>query len=53
MRIDQSPKIAATTFLRALEESFSSTERISRALYDVKKIKVETLHPNTTRPNRR
>ena len=28
MRIDQSPKIAATVFMRALEETFSSTEKI-------------------------
>ena len=45
MRIDQSPKIAATIFLRALEESFSSTEEILKNFYDVTEIKVTDLRP--------
>ncbi|MDG2292054.1 MAG: DNA-directed RNA polymerase subunit beta, partial [Phycisphaerales bacterium] len=45
MRIDQSPKIAATIFLRALEEAFSSTEEILKTFYDVTEIKVTDLRP--------
>ena len=45
MRIDQSPKIAATIFLRALEESFSSNEEILKTFYDVTEIKVTDLKP--------
>ncbi|MEM8495603.1 MAG: DNA-directed RNA polymerase subunit beta, partial [Planctomycetota bacterium] len=35
MRIDQSTKIPATTFLRALNEDFSTTETLIRTFYDV------------------
>ena len=45
MRIDQSTKIAATTFLRALDEEFSSTDKVLDLFYDVKDIKVEKLLP--------
>jgi DNA-directed RNA polymerase subunit beta len=45
MRIDQSTKIAATTFLRALDEAFSSTDRILELFYDVQDVKVEKLKP--------
>ena len=40
MRIDQSPKIAATIFLRALDETFSSPRRSWRLFYDVAEVKV-------------
>ncbi|MEM9754110.1 MAG: DNA-directed RNA polymerase subunit beta, partial [Planctomycetota bacterium] len=45
MRIDQSTKIPATTFLRALNEDFSTTETIIRTFYDVQTIKVNQLTP--------
>jgi len=45
MKIDQSSKIAATTFLRALDEEFSSTEKILDYFYDVKEISVNKLKP--------
>jgi len=45
MRIDQSTKIAATTFLRTLDEKFSSTDKILELFYDVEDIKVEKLKP--------
>jgi DNA-directed RNA polymerase subunit beta len=45
MKIDQSAKIAATTFLRALDEDFSSTEKILNYFYDVKEISVKKLKP--------
>ena len=45
MKIDQSAKIAATTFLRALDEEFSSTEKILNYFYDVKEISVKKLKP--------
>ncbi|MDG2422933.1 MAG: DNA-directed RNA polymerase subunit beta [Phycisphaerales bacterium] len=45
MRIDQSPKIAATVFMRALEETFSSTEKILEIFHDVVDMKVENLTP--------
>ena len=45
MRIDQSTKLAATTFLRALSEEFSSTDQLLELFYDVKNVKVEKLLP--------
>ncbi len=45
MRIDQSTKLAATTFLRALDESFSSTDRLLELFYDVEDVRVEMLRP--------
>jgi len=45
MKIDQSAKIAATTFLRALDEEFSSTEKILDKFYDVQEISVNKLKP--------
>ncbi len=45
MRIDQSSKIPATTFLRAMDEKFGSTEAILREFYPVKKIAVTQLKP--------
>ncbi len=45
MRIDQSTKIAATTFLRCLDEAFSSTDKLLELFYDVQDIKVEKLKP--------
>jgi len=45
MRIDQSTKIAATTFLRALDESFSSTDKLLELFYEVQDVKVEKLRP--------
>ena len=45
MRIDQSTKIAATTFLRALDENYSSTDKLLELFYDVQEVKVEKLRP--------
>ena len=45
MRIDQSTKLAATTFLRALSEEFSSTDQLLELFYDIKDVKVEKLQP--------
>ncbi|MEC9234284.1 MAG: DNA-directed RNA polymerase subunit beta, partial [Planctomycetota bacterium] len=45
MRIDQSTKLAATTFLRALDEKYSSTDKLLELFYDVEDVKVEKLHP--------
>ena len=45
MRIDQSTKLAATTFLRALDEKYSSTDKLLELFYDVEDLKVEKLHP--------
>jgi len=45
MRIDQSTKIPATTFLRAIDEEFSATDTILRTFYDVQEIPVTQLKP--------
>ena len=45
MKIDQSAKIAATTFLRALDEDFSSTEKILDKFYDVREMSVNKIKP--------
>ena len=45
MRIDQSTKIAATTFLRALDEEYSSTDKLLELFYEVDEVKVEKLKP--------
>ncbi|KPK77420.1 MAG: DNA-directed RNA polymerase subunit beta [Phycisphaerae bacterium SM23_30] len=45
VRIDQSAKLSATTFLRAMDERFSSTEAIVREFYPTKKIAVDNLKP--------
>ena len=45
MRIDQSTKIAATTFLRALDERFSSTEALLKLFYEIEDVKLEKLKP--------
>jgi len=45
MRIDQSTKIPCTTFLRAIDEDFSTTDTLIRLFYDVETIKVHDLKP--------
>src|SRR6188472_1711932 len=45
MRIDQSTKIPSTTFLRAIDENFSTTDKIIRAFYEVTKLEVTKLKP--------
>ena len=45
MRIDQSTKIAATTFLRSLDEDYSSTEKLLELFYKVKDVKTAKLKP--------
>jgi len=45
MRIDQSTKLAATTFLRCLDESIASTEAILSLFYEINEIPVEKLAP--------
>jgi DNA-directed RNA polymerase subunit beta len=46
MRIDQSTKLAATTFLRCLDESVSTTDKLLELFYEVSEIKVETVKPD-------
>ena len=46
VRIDQSSKIPATTFLRAMDEKFGTTEAIIRAFYAVKSTRVAALKPD-------
>ncbi|MBV8779761.1 MAG: DNA-directed RNA polymerase subunit beta, partial [Phycisphaerae bacterium] len=43
VRIDQSSKIPATTFLRALDEKYSSTDSIIREFYTIETVKVAQL----------
>ena len=45
MRIDQSTKLAATTFLRCLDESVAETDAILSLFYEVNEIKVENVKP--------
>ncbi len=45
VRIDQSGKLSATTFLRAMDPRFSSSEAIIREFYPVKKVAVDKLKP--------
>ncbi len=45
MRIDQSTKIPATTFLRAIDEEHATTESILRLFYDVQSVDVKKLKP--------
>ena len=45
MKIDQSAKLSATTFLRCLDESVASTEALLSLFYDINEINVEKLKP--------
>ncbi|HZW06753.1 MAG TPA: DNA-directed RNA polymerase subunit beta, partial [Phycisphaerales bacterium] len=45
MRIDQSTKLAATTFLRCLDESVSTTERLLSLFYEISEVKAEQIKP--------
>jgi DNA-directed RNA polymerase subunit beta len=45
MRIDQSTKIPCTTFLRALDEKFSTAETLIRTFYEVESVPVAKLKP--------
>ena len=45
VRIDQSAKIPATTFLRALDPKYGSTEAIINEFYTVEKVKIKNLQP--------
>jgi hypothetical protein len=45
VRIDQSSKIPATTFLRALDSKYGTTEAIIREFYTVETVKVGQLQP--------
>src|SRR3982750_4197000 len=45
VRIDQSSKIPATTFLRALDKKYSTTDAIIKEFYSVEKVKVGELQP--------
>jgi len=47
VRIDQSSKIPATTFLRAMDEKYGTDETIVRAFYDVKTVRTRDLKPET------
>src|SRR5580765_1159129 len=43
VRIDQSSKIPATTFLRALDKKYSTTEQIIKEFYTIDSVKVKDL----------
>tara|TARA_E500000318_G_scaffold2060_1_gene2837 strand:- start:151507 stop:155358 length:3852 start_codon:yes stop_codon:yes gene_type:complete len=45
MRIDQSTKLTATTFLRCLDESVASTDAIISLFYEVAEINAKDVHP--------
>ena len=45
MRIDQSTKIPATLFLRAIDDKYSTTETLLNTFYDVQTVKVTDLRP--------
>ncbi len=45
VRIDQSSKIPATTFLRAMDEKYGTDEAIIRAFYPVKTVRPRDLKP--------
>ncbi|KAA0216509.1 MAG: DNA-directed RNA polymerase subunit beta [Leptolyngbya sp. PLA3] len=45
MRIDQSTKLAATTFLRCLDESVASTDAIIGLFYEVSEVKAGEVQP--------
>ncbi len=45
VRIDQSSKIAATTFIRALDPAYGSDEAIVKAFHQTKKVKSAQLKP--------
>ncbi len=45
VRIDQSSKLAATTFLRAMDEAFSTDEAIVEAFYKTKQVKLSAITP--------
>jgi DNA-directed RNA polymerase subunit beta len=46
VRIDQSSKIPATTFLRAMDEKYGSDEAVVRAFYKTKSVRVPGLKPD-------
>ena len=46
VRIDQSSKIPATVFLRAMDEKFGKTDEIIRLFYKTKQVKVKKLDPS-------
>ncbi|GJQ28274.1 MAG: DNA-directed RNA polymerase subunit beta [Phycisphaerae bacterium] len=45
MRIDQSTKLAATTFLRCLDESIAGTDALLSLFYEVSDVKAENIKP--------
>ena len=45
IRIDQSSKIPATTFLRAMDEKYGKTEDILRMFYKTQTVKIKKLEP--------
>ncbi|MFM9995076.1 MAG: DNA-directed RNA polymerase subunit beta [Phycisphaerales bacterium] len=46
MRIDQSTKLAATTFLRCLDQSVAETEAILSLFYEISEIKADQVKPD-------
>ncbi len=46
MRIDQSTKLAATTFLRCLDESVAETSAILSLFYEISEVKAENVKPD-------
>jgi DNA-directed RNA polymerase subunit beta len=46
MKIDQSTKMAATTFLRCLDESVSTTEAVLSLFYEISEVSAEQVKPD-------
>ncbi len=46
VRIDQSSKLSVTTFLRAMDERFGTSESIIREFYKTKSVAVDSLKPD-------
>jgi DNA-directed RNA polymerase subunit beta len=46
MRIDQSTKLAATTFLRCLDESVADTDKLLALFYEITEVKAEQVRPD-------
>ena len=45
MRIDQSTKIPATAFMRAIDEKYSTTEALLRLFYNVESLEIKKIKP--------
>jgi DNA-directed RNA polymerase subunit beta len=46
MRIDQSTKLAASTFLRCLDESIAATDQLLSLFYEISEVKADSIRPD-------